>query len=188
MKQLAIVLTPDEQGLASQINLDALALRGPDDAQHNGAMAAALMPLLIARNAIPEVRVRYFDDPEYFVGGGGLSRRQVFERNGTRGEEIFYHPHFLEYLRYFLNGPSLPRHVIDAFREKVARCGNVTSSDVVPLGKYARELARSYRPDPSRAAEEFYKLALDCGLWVSYAQSVRDAVKKARPEASRAHR
>lgn len=135
MNQLAIALTPDEQGLASQINFDALALRGPDDVRRNGAIVSALIRPLIARKAIPEARVRYFNDPEYFVGGRGSSRRQMFERNGTWGEEIFYHPHFLEYLRYFLNGPDLPRQVIDAFREEVARCGNVTSSDVVSAWK-----------------------------------------------------
>ena len=181
MDELTIALTPEEQGLVAQINLDALSLHGPDEVRRNGAAVAALMRSLAVRTGIPEVRVRYFNDSEYFVGGRGSSRRQMFERNGTRGEEIFHHPHFLDYLRYFLNGPSLPRQVVDAFRDEVAHCGTVTSGDVIPLGRRARELARSYRPDPSQAAEEFYKLALDCGLWVSYAQSVRNAVKQARP-------
>lgn len=178
MNEFTISLTPDERGLVAQINFDALSLSGADEAQRNGAAVTALMRLLTARAGIPEVRVRYFNDPEYFVGGRGSSRRQMFERNGTHGEEIFHRPHFLEYLRYFLDGPSLPRQVIDAF--EVARCGNVTSGDVILLGRRARDLARSYRPDPSQAAEDFYKLALDCGLWVSYAQSVRNAVKQAR--------
>jgi hypothetical protein len=181
MDELTIALTPEEQGLAAQIDFDAQSLRGPDDARRNGGAVTALMRSLIARKGIPEVRVRYFNDPAYFVGGRGSSRREMFERNGTRGEEIFHHPHFLDYLRYFLNGPSLPRQIIERFREEVADCGTVTSGDVIQLGRRARELARSYGPDPSRAAEEFYKLALDCGIWVPYAKSVRDAVKQARP-------
>ncbi|MCW5750718.1 MAG: hypothetical protein KIT81_06190 [Alphaproteobacteria bacterium] len=181
MNELTIALTSDEQALVAQINFDALSLRRQDDVRRNGAVVAALMRSLAIRKGIPEARVRYFNDPEYFVGGRGSSRRQIFERNGTRGEEIFNHPHFLEYLRYFLCGPSLPCQVIEAFRDEVAHCGTVTSGDVIPLGRRARELARSCQPDPSWVAEEFYKLALDCGLWVSYAQSVRNAVKQARP-------
>src|SRR5712691_7554412 len=129
------------------------------------------MKSLIARKAIPAVRVSYFTDPEYFPGGRGSSHKQMFERNGTCGEAIFHHAHFLAYLHYFLYGPSLPPGVIEAFQEEVSRCGEPSSSDIVPLGKFARQLARSYRPDAAQAAEEFYKLALDCGIWVSYPQS-----------------
>lgn len=181
MNGFAIALTPDEARLVGEIALDATALRGADDAKRNGAAVAAIMKLLIARKSIPEARVRYFTDPEYLIGGRGKSRKEVFEQNGTHGQEIFRHPNFLEFLRYFLYGPSLPARVIKAFRAEVARCGNVTSGDVVPLGKFARQQASSSCPDLGRAAEEFYKLALDCGLWVSYARSVRNAVKAARP-------
>jgi hypothetical protein len=90
MNELTISLTLDEQGWVAQINYDALSLRGPDDVRRNGAAVAALMRSLTARKGISEVRVRYFNDPEYFVGGRGSSRREMFERNGTRGEEIFH--------------------------------------------------------------------------------------------------
>jgi len=33
--------------------------------------------------------------------------------------------------------------VISAFHDKVKACGHVTSGDIIPLGKAARELARS---------------------------------------------
>lgn len=46
---------------------------------------------------------------EYFPGGRGRSRADVFEKNGTRGEAIFRHPHFLTYLRYFLYGAAKDR-------------------------------------------------------------------------------
>jgi len=48
-------------------------------------------------------------DPAYFVCGHGLSHLQVFEKNGTRGDDVFRHPHFVKYLRYFLYGPDLRR-------------------------------------------------------------------------------
>jgi hypothetical protein len=45
--------------------------------------ALALMKSLIARKAIPEVRTKYFTDADFDVGGGGRSRAEIFEKNGT---------------------------------------------------------------------------------------------------------
>jgi hypothetical protein len=66
------------------------------------------------------------------------------------------------------------------FTAKVAECGHVTSSDIVPLGTFTRQQTRAHRLDAARAAEEFYKLALDLGLGTGTAASIRDAVKRAR--------
>ncbi len=142
--------------------------------------AGTLTALLMERNAIPEVRLKYFEDADYNVGGHGSSRREVFEKNGTRGNAIFTHPHFLKYLRYFLYGPDLPAAVVDAFQKKVADCGMVTSGDVIPLGNYAKQLTRSHGLDKTKAPDEFFKLALDCDLDEGAARSVRDAVMKVR--------
>lgn len=138
------------------------------------------MRSLIARKAIPEARVRFFNDPEYNIGGHGRSRREVFEKNGTRGEEIFRHPNFLKHLHYFLLGARLQAGVVAAFEGMVAECGHVTSGDVVPLGAFARQQTRAYRLQPAEASEEFYKLALDLNLGQSYASAIRDAVRRAR--------
>ena len=85
-------------------------------------------------------------------------------------------PAFLKHLRYFLYGPALPDTVIAAFRQKVMDCGMVTSGDIVPLGDEAKRLTRAHGLEPAQAAEEFYKLALECGL-DGDAKSIRDAVK-----------
>jgi hypothetical protein len=176
-----IELTPAERELLEKIDFaPSRQTHDADAAQEICNAAGELTRALLQRKAIPEVRIRFFTDPAYNVGGRGSSRRQVFEKNGTKGDAIFSHPHFLKYLRYFLYGPDLPEAVINDFQQKVFDCGSVTSGDIVPLGDYARQLTRSRGLDKGKAAEEFYKLALDCGLDEGEARSIRDAVKKAR--------
>lgn len=111
---------------------------------------------------------------------GGASHAAVFEKNGTRGEAIFRHSHFLRYLHYFLYGPDLPEDVAAAFRKRVADIGFVTSSDIVPLRAFARQLTLANGLDSGGAAEEFFNLALDCRLELYEARSIRDSVKAAR--------
>jgi hypothetical protein len=49
----------------------------------------------------------------------------------------------------------------------------VTSSDVVPLGRKARRLAKSLGLRPATARDEFFKLALDCDVDILAATSIR---------------
>lgn len=176
-----IDLTPSESALLEELQLDASAL--PDDhtiVLRNGELACDLTKSLIARDALPKHRTRYFTDPEFNPGGRGRARIDGFIRNGRHGNEILKHPHFLKYLSYFLYGAVLPKAVIDGFYKRVQECGLVTSSDVVPLGTFARTQARANRLNGKVAAEEFYKLALDCGLSGGYAASIRDSVMRVR--------
>lgn len=177
-----VELTPEEKKLVSKIDFNPSSLEPHDPGYWNavGEASLALMRSLITRKAIPEIRTKYFTDAEYNVGGRGKSRAAIFEKNGTRGDAIFRHPHFLRYLLYFLYGPDLPNEVAGAFRKKVADIGFVTSSDIVPLGAFARNLTRVNRLDGAHAAEEFFKLALDCGLELYEARSIRDSVKTVR--------
>jgi hypothetical protein len=175
----AIDLTPDERELVSKIDFN------PASAEHHdaeywravGEASVALMRSLIARKGIPEIRTKYFTDPEFNIGGRGKSRAAGFEKNHTQGEAIFRHGHFLKYLHYFLHGPDLPPDVVEAFRQKIADIGFVTSSDIVPLGAFARQLARTHRIGGGEAAEEFFKLALELGLELHEARVIRDSVK-----------
>jgi hypothetical protein len=176
-----VELTESEKALAARIDFepsrsthDAVAARA------NGEAARALTKSLMERKAIPEVRLRWFTDPAYNISGHGASRQQIFAKNGTRGEDILRHPHFLKHLRYFIYGPDLPAAVMESFEKEVAACGGVTSGDIVSLGNHAKQQARAHCLDGGRAAEEFYKLALDCGLNESTARSIRDAVKTVR--------
>ena len=67
------------------------------------------------------------------------------------------------------------------FKHEVKRCGGVSSSDVVPLGKFARAETKASGIPPHEAAEDYFKLALDCGIWLSYAKSIQASVKSIRP-------
>jgi hypothetical protein len=177
----AIELTPQEKELVSKIDFN------PTSAEHHdaeywravGEASVALMRSLIARKGVPEIRTKYFTDPEFNIGGRGKSRAAGFERSGTRGEAIFRHGNFLKYLHYFLYGPELPPGVVEAFRNKIAEIGFVTSSDIVPLGAFARQLARTNRLGGADSAEEFFKLALELGLELHEARVIRDSVKTA---------
>lgn len=176
-----IELTVEEKALLGRIDFAPASPTRHDPEYWNavGEAALRLMKSLIARKAIPAVRSKYFTDSDFNVGGRGRSRAQIFEKNGTYGEAIFKHPHFLKYLHYFLYGPNLPPIVIEAFQQKIAGLGHITSSDIVPLGAFARRLTRDHKLRGDDPAEEFFKLALDCGLERHEARSIRDSVKEA---------
>jgi hypothetical protein len=146
----------------------------------NGKAARALVESLIARNGIPEVRWKYFTQKNYRQGRLKGSWRDLFYRNGNSDEEMYEHFSFLQHLRYFVCGPDLSPEAIDAFREEVARCGGVSSSDITHLGTFARQEARTRQLLPHEACEEYFKLALDLGIWVSYAHMIRHAVAALR--------
>ena len=183
MKKYHIKVTDEEKVLVEAIDLR---LSHRNHLERHAAHEAnkrpilALLKSLFEREAIPEERLRYWKDPAYNTGSRKASHRDVFERNGCTGWEIFAHPHFLPYLRFFLFGADLPDAVIAKFAEKVGNPQGVTSSDIVPIIKFARALAREYRLDQVRASEEFFKLCLDMGLDRSTAISVMRSVKKLR--------
>lgn len=175
---MRIALTAEEQVVLGQIELDASAQHDYQRWRQNGEFVVTLINSLIDRNGIPAHRVRYFDDPIYNPGGRGKSRMDVFEGNGCRGEDIFRHNHFLKFLRYFLHGPILPAAIIAQFQQAVDACGMVTSGDVIPLSKQARDLVRAHRLDPDSASDEVFKLALETGLDPSDAEVMRRSVRQ----------
>jgi len=173
----AIDLTDGESGLLSDIELDAHRLNH-ELYKRQGPFVLRLLKSLLDRDAIPEVRVRYWSDPNFQVGRVKTSHKGQFERNGRQGEEIYTHPHFLKYLRYFLFGAQLPVRVIAEFEEVVGNADWVTSGDLTKITKGARKLVRENGLQGED--EEFYRLALDMGLGQSFAKTVRDAVKQVR--------
>jgi hypothetical protein len=177
MTDFTTALEPAEKAILDSIELDQLKLDGTADS--NGHAVLALMKLLIKRNAIPAIHVRYWQDPEYRDGRVKASHKGLFGRNGTEGDEIYEHPNFLSYLRYFIYGADLPSRVIAAFVEKVGNPEWVSLSDSIPLGKFARALARDHGLNAT-GADEFFKLSLDLGLYINTAKGIRDAVKQLR--------
>lgn len=183
MKKYHIELTADEAALLSRIDLQ-VTHRSHDEGHAaynaNKVPILALVRSLSDRQAIPQERRNYWNVPDYNSGRLQTSRKGVFERNGTLGEDIYVHPHFLPHLRYFLFGAKLPDEVITAFETGVGDPAWVSSSDIVSIGKLARDLTRRHGLDKSSAADEFFKLCLDMGLGLSTAQSVLRAVRHIR--------
>lgn len=135
------------------------------------------MPLLLRRKAIPERRVRYFDDPE--LNEGRKSRLQVFEGNGTVGADIFGHGNFLRHLRYFIHGVALPERIKTQMAELVGDPSYFTSGDLEPVRKLARQLARSSGLG-SASSDSFFQLMNDVGVSPGCWDSGRRAVLSVR--------
>jgi hypothetical protein len=178
-KSFAIALTPEESELLSGIQLDPFAIPNPEALRQNGDRVGKLLDSLKARRGIPEHRISWYTDPDYNVGGRGASKYDRF--TAGHADNVPYHPNFLKVLRYFLYGPDLPEGIIAAFREEVESYGQpFTSGDITPLSKFARKLAKESRLAGPTNAEEFYKLALECGVSAMYAQLVRKNVLEVR--------
>lgn len=178
MRRPDIDLTDAERGLFDRIEFDQGRL-SYGTFQANGDLVEQLFDLLMARQAIPDQRRQWFTDAAFNPGGRGKSRQDQWAGNGTTGREVLRHPNFLAYFAYFVCGPDLPPRAMADFREAVDGCGMVTSSDIPVLSKRARHLARAHRLEGHAASDEFYKLALDCGLG-GRAGFIRDGVRSLR--------
>jgi hypothetical protein len=173
-----VILAAEEGALAS------VALKGATLEWRERADAMeALMELLLKREAIPKVRLHLFSDPNY-AEVGRSSRQQVFESNGTRGKEIFRHPHFIPYLHHFIFGPDLPRAAVEGL------C-NILNDDVGTSGevmdqyrRHARFCVRNYGLEPRKAATEFFRLGIEIGMEVDEARTLRDAARTTRDKRS----
>jgi hypothetical protein len=183
MEKYHIKLTDDEAANLAKIDLESSNSdyeRARKAYESNKIPILSLLHSLNERDAIPRERLNYWSDPRYNQGRIKASRKGVFERNGTKGADIYTHPNFVPYLRYFLFGVDLPDEVIENFEIKVGNPQWITSSDIVPLGKFARSLTRQHGLDTSYAPEEFLKLCLDIGLGLNTAERVMRSVKQVR--------
>lgn len=181
-RPFTIALQADEQDMLEGLSFDPLSFRGNhEEYLRNADLAYRLTTSLVERKGIPEHRVRYFTDPEYYPGGRGKSRQDSFTRHGNDHDETLRHPHFLKYLRYFIHGADLPAAIIRQYTDAVEDCGMVSSSDIPDLGAKARNLARTHRLEGGAAADEFFKLSLDLGLSAGQSARIRESVKQLRP-------
>jgi hypothetical protein len=177
---VTVILTAEEATIVARIDFDPDWQLERERILEICAAAAELTKSLLERDAIPEHRIDYFVDPEFNVGRTTKSRKEIFEGHGTRGEDILEHPHFLKHLYYFIYGARLPNPVIDGFC-KIVREDRGTSAEVMSqMDRYVRKEIRDRGLSRTDAAEEFYKLALDCGLYVDRAKGVRRAALTAR--------
>ena len=169
-----IVLTKEELSALAQINFG---WNNLDDLRSSLKPMAELASRLLGRKAVPEVRIAYFTDPDFNPGGRGKSRKDIFEKNGTSADDILRHPNFLKHLEYFLFGPNLPSAVIEKFKGEASGSGYLTGGDINDLTPYARSFVRTHRLHPRDAAEEFYKLAVECGAMPKFAEAMRASVR-----------
>lgn len=173
----AIELTSTEQNYLNGITLD----ESNTDyvaAMENERLVPMLMASLTERNAIPVQRLEYFNNPGFRSGRIKGSHRSLLERNGNTEVEIFQHFSFRKYLRYFLFGANLPELLISTFKKKVDDFGSVGPSDALELTKLAKSLVRDQILRPVDVYEEFYRLALDCGILQTNAKRIRDGIKE----------
>lgn len=177
MKVPDIELTEHELGLLAQIKFHHTS---HNELHESLKPMTALMESLLERNAIPEVRLLYFTDAERNPGGRGNSRKQIFEKNGTAGAEIYAHGNFLKFLEYFIFGPNLPPSIVAIFKDTMSFSGYLTAGDINDLAPKARAAIRSAQLVPHQAAEEFHKLALECGAMPSSAESIRKSILAVR--------
>ena len=173
----AVTLTPDEQALFDRVRFTLPQIGRSPESVDSADAAVALTRSLLERKAIPPVRLRWFTDPELNLRTS-KSRVQVFRSNGCEGDDVFAHRHFLPYLKYFIFGPNLPQPVIDEFSEYVSAVPFVSGSDMDDLHRIARQSVRRFGLTPADAADEFWKLALECESGDSYARAIRDDVRR----------
>lgn len=135
-----------------------------------------LIESLEARNAIPEARIAIFNDANY-AETGKKSIQQIFEQNGC--SEIFRHPHFVNFLRYFIEGPDLPQECTSGLLKALDSIG--TSGMIVKrTHQFARDMVRKYDLDVQHAGTQFYRLAVEIGMSPSEAKGLRKAAMQVR--------
>jgi len=135
---------------------------------------------LLKREAVPEIRLRMFDDPDLNPGGRGKSRLQNFRNNGNSLEETLRHADFVPWLRYFLIGPDLTEPRIQGFLKIVKEDHGTEGMVVDQLTKYVRKETRQMGRD-SHAPQEFFRLCHEVGK-PQWAEFVRKAAMEARPK------
>lgn len=165
-----IELTPEEAALCQQMEAEF-----SSGSSYSGKAACALLKSLHSRGAIPEARVRDFTEP--FPGGRGKSHKDVFEKNGCRGDAIVQHPHFVSYLRYFMNGPALPADTIEGFRKIMIEDSGTSNMVMDKLCKFVRAETRRLKLERDVAREEFWRLAQEVGY--AHAVTIREAAASA---------
>ena len=173
-----VKLNKKEQAFFDAIcwNLDELGRKDYENRVDCLETMGQLAESLLKRKSIPRVRVEWFADPKLNAGGRGKSRRGVFEKNGTSGRDIFRHGNFMEYLRYFIHGPDLPKETIRGFCKIIEDDAGTSGMVLKQIQAYVRKEVRDKRLDPGHAAEEFFKLAHEIAN-PNLADSVRSAAK-----------
>ena len=98
MEKYHIELTDKESILVDEIDFESYT---HESYLANKQPILALLESLTGRDAIPEQRLKYWNDPDYCTTPGKASHKGVFEGNGCTGDDIYTHPHFPQVSRLF---------------------------------------------------------------------------------------
>lgn len=171
---MKIPLNEYEESLIKNIDFD---ITNKNNIKKSGENILKLIPLI--KSKIPKIRWDYFSEPEHCIGCRKKSRIQILEENGNKSiEDIFTHPHFFRYLKYFIYGPDLPEDVIKEFRS----CAEYRfhGNDFEAYCKKTRELVRKFnlKLDFLGGKDVFYQLALEFEETRIYAKEIRDCANQ----------
>jgi hypothetical protein len=164
-----VELTPEEIDLFKEMEAEFSKSSG-----YTGEAASRLMESLRTRKAIPEVRISYVTEP--YPGGRGKSHQDDL-KSGSWRNDIFKSPHFVKYLRYFIEGPDLPAATIEGFRKILSDDLGTTGMIMDQLCRFARAEVRKLRLDATTARDEFWKLAKEVRYF--HAETIRNAAGSA---------
>jgi hypothetical protein len=150
------------------------------DYEENQKSLDALQELtesIIAREAIPKNRLKYFIDRDYQHSGTKLSRKEVFESNGTKGKKIFRHPHFIKYIDYFINGAKVTPNVYE-FAKSIFVSHSFQDEAIQELYDYLKSnrLIPTDKNSKNNFADEIFKLAVDLGFDSNYCKFIRTKI------------
>lgn len=131
---------------------------------------------LLSRSVIPEVRFNYFTKPEYNLSNPKKSHEEIFESNGTKGEEILSHPHFLKYLKYFIYGSELSEPLKSnlAAIKKSHHYGDDFVENAIPVLKSYFKAALGN--DRAVFSDEVFKQCLDLDVEFIHAKQLRNKI------------
>ncbi|WP_439585385.1 hypothetical protein [Dyadobacter bucti] len=139
--------------------------------------AGKLARSLLLRSAIPKVRLMYFKDASYNLGNTKISREEIFKKNGTSGDNILIHPHFLNYLKYFIYGSALSDGIINELSD--LKASTEWDDDFVEQAFVI--LKRNFtgtRTERADYAQEVFKAFIDLQVSLADAKRLRDKIMK----------
>lgn len=181
MKKYMIELTEEELILYKLVAESEGFGIGTSGKKRNDAHKAAylLSESLFQRNALPELRVDFLNNPDINIGTK-YSVIEEFQKNGTVGKDVFKHPDFIPYLLYLIRGPKLPKSMLEAFEAFLKTEPVFESEDVRTAVTLLRNEIRINKLDPKIASEEILKLAYESGLGATFARHLRDRIHSMR--------
>ena len=128
---------------------------------------------LFSDDKIPQSRLDYFFEKEYNLSNSKASRKDVFEKNGTRELDIFKHGNFIKYLTYFVEGADLNAFI----KEKAVEL--ITNSTYKDDGckAFCTFLESNYLVK-KEDFEEFFKLSIDADAGLIPSTDLRNKIMK----------